>query len=141
MYVHGKPQGSEKHRVLTRVPYSYDDSMSILGSVLDNSIAQSGYIKPAGRPAKRLRKRLPSQWGDINFKFDFSKGKWIERRGYAIDSKGEVNELNAFRMWRELPEIKQQNINFDSPNVNIDMYGFDKMNRKFQRMFRRLKIG
>ena len=138
-YVHGKPRGREKYRPLTGSVFVYDDGMSVLGYVLDNSIAQSGYLKPVSRSAKPLKRVLPSRWSMLSHKFDFLKGKWTESRAHAIDTRGEVDELSAFRVWGDLP-VKKQEQGFDIPNVNMDMYGFDKMKGMFDKMMRRLRL-
>jgi len=138
-YVRGKPVGSEKFRPLTRVAYNYGDSMSLLGSALDHSIAQKGFIKPVDRPPKRLKRRIPSRWGGIRHKFYLRQGKWTEDRIHAIDQPGEVRELNAYQWLRGLPK-KQIEKEFGLPSMSFDMYGFDRMQISFNKMLRRLRM-
>lgn len=145
-YVRGKSVGKEKFRFLNpRNPYNYLDSMSLLGSGLDHSIAQTGYIVPSGKPAQKLRKHLPSSWQGISHKFYKKNGKYVEDRAFAIDTRGESRELNVFKWWRGLPQkqqIKQiekgRGLNLDFPG--LDMYGFDIFQTRFKRKLRRMRI-
>lgn len=137
-YVHGKPQGSEKFRVLTKTPLSYDDAYSLLGSALDNTVAQTGYIKPANKPAKELKRSVPSRWGSIQHKFEKKKDKVVEARPFAIDTVGEKQELNAFEWLRKLPKKKQEKK--IQRMKGMDMYGFDKMNDDFAKILWKVRF-
>jgi len=142
-YVHGKPQGTEKFRPLNvRRPLVYYEAKSLMGSALDHSIAQKGFLKPSDKPGKRLHKRLPSRWEQISYKFGFKKGKYTEGRPYAIDTSGEKRELDVYRWYQGLPvkKIKKPRERIISDFPGVDMYGFDKMNSDFDRMLGRLRF-
>jgi len=141
-YVHGKPRGSEKFRPLNKRPLSYNDAMSLMGSALDHSIAQSGFLKPSDKPAKTLHKRIPSRWDTISHKFGIKKGRYIEGRPYAIDTRGEQQELDVYRWYQRLPVKKtgKPKARVIEGYPGLDMYGFDKMQMDFDRMLRGLVI-
>jgi len=141
-YVHGKPQGSEKYRPLTRKPLGYKDAMSLMGSALDHSIAQSGFIKPVDKPAKKLHKRIPSVWDSISHKFDIKKDKYVEARPYAIDTKGEVKELDVYRWYQQLPakKIKKGRGQRLTSDFSMDMYNFDMVQFDMNKMFGRVGL-
>ena len=138
-YVKGKPVGREKFRSLTKTGYNYNDAMSMLGSALDHSIAQTGYIKPIKGTAKRLRRNIPSRWGGISHKFSIRRGKWVENRIHAIDTPGEVRELNVYQWHRGLPK-RQLEKEFGLPNMGLDMYSFDRMQMNFNKALRKVMI-
>jgi len=141
-YYKGKPKGTEKYRKLTSKSFSHNDAKSLLGSALDHSIAQTGYIKPSGKPAKKLHKHIPSRWESISFKFNKKNGKWQEQRAYAIDTRGESDELNVFRWYQRLPSKKKQPRGgiIEYPTPSVDMYSFDKLTDNFNRMLRRRRF-
>ena len=143
-YYKGKPKGDERFRRLTSKSFTYSDAMSLLGSALDNSIAQTGYIKPSGKPAKGLHKSVPSKWDNISFKFDKKADKYMERRAYAIDTRGESQDLNVFHWYKKLPVKKQrsrQQTVVDYPSMGVDMYGFERMSNRMNKMFRGFRYG
>ena len=142
-YYKGKPRGAEKLRLLTNKSLAYDDAMSLMGSALDNSIAQTGLIKPSGKPASKLHKSIPSRWSNISFKFDNKDGKFLEQRGYAIDTVGESHDLDVYRWYQRLPVVKKPKrgeMVYSNPVTSIDMYSFDKMNNMFNKTSRRMKL-
>ena len=137
-YYKGKPRGAEKYRLLTNKSFNYSDAMSLMGSAIDNSIAQQGYIKPSGKPASSLHKVIPSRWDRITMKFDEHNGKYLEKREYAIDTWGESHDLNVYRWYQQQPVIRKSDRR-TSPVFSIDMYRFDDMNNKINRGFRRMR--
>ena len=142
-YYRGKPRGVEKFRKLTNKSLGYDDAMSLMGSALDNSIAQQGYIKPSGRPATKPSKFIPDSWNNISFKFDNKNGKFLEQRNYAIDSWGESHDLDVYRWYQQLPQVKKPRrgeMVYSNPVTSIDMYSFDKINNMFDKTSRRMRI-
>jgi len=141
-YYQGKPQGTEKYRKLTTKSFSHSDAKSLLGSALDHSIAQTGYIKPSGKPAQKLHKSIPSRWDNISYKFSRKNGKIMEQRAYAIDTKGESQELNVFQWHRRLPKKKtaKKSRIVEYPTTAVDMYSFERFNDKFNKMLRRRRV-
>lgn len=102
-----------------------------MGSALDNSIAQSGYIKPSNKPAQKPTKQA-SSWGNLSYKFTKKGDKYMEDRLFAIDSPGEVQELNAFRWYQQQPRM-QRPIRIISKNNSLSM-------KKMREMMRGMRI-
>ena len=142
-YYQGKPKGSEKFRKLTTKSFSHSNARSLLGAALDHSIAQTGYVKPSGKPAQKLLKHLPSRWDQISYKFIRKKDRWVEDRAFAIDTRGESQELNVFQWHRRLPKKKKTTKKsriVEYPTASVDMYSFERFNDRFNRMLRRQRI-
>jgi hypothetical protein len=137
-YVKGKPKGPEKFRKLTRTSLSYDDAKSLLGSALDHSIAQSGFIMPSDKPARQLTKGIPSRWEHIQHKFGKKGKRYIESRPFAIDTMGEKQELNVYQWYRQLPKQKPQKQTM--PKMQMDMYMMDQVSIDFDKLMRRMRI-
>jgi len=130
-YRHGKPVGREKFHILNRNrPLSYNAAKSLMGSALDHTIAQTGFLKSAGRPAMKPSKRVPSLWNQISYKFIPKKNRWMESRAYAIDTPGESKELNVFRWYQGLPQtrkVKKGREVFDVSMPGFDLHDFDRL--------------
>lgn len=135
-YYKGKPRGPEKYRRLSRTVYDYNDAKSIMGHVLDNSVAQQGYIKPINKPISKKRRQTPMDWTGLEHKFNKRDNKYIETRMHAIDTIGEKQQLNAFKVYKNLPINKVNKIK----TLNVDMYEFDKINARMSRSLRRMRI-
>jgi len=136
-YYQGKLRGKEKYRLLSSTVYSYNDAKSMMGYIVDNSVAQRGRIKPVNKPISKSRRRSPVGWSSIGFKFTRdNSGNYLEGRAHAIDSRGEKMQLNAFKLHRSLPIIK----GMGGSDFNVNMYGLDALQTKLNKRLRRMRI-
>jgi hypothetical protein len=131
----GKKQKKEKLIRINKNPLSRNDALTLMGLALDNSAAQTGNIKPAGKIAREPSIMLSGNWTAIEHKFiQKNNNTFVERRGNAIDTAGEIEGISALgwfkRQPRNIKRIKTKAVRSDidfnkllgreTKNINID---------------------
>lgn len=95
VYKHGKRIKKDRFERINDSPLTKKDAMLLLYSALDESEAQTGYVKPTSGSPRRLNIDVDADLETLADKFYQKKGKYIEKRGYAIDSWGEIMGISA----------------------------------------------
>jgi hypothetical protein len=125
VYVKGKKTYADKYIPVFKQPLNERDALSLMGTVLNESAAATGYIKPVeGKP-----KSLPfmvDPWSYLQNMFYTKEGKYIEKTEHRINTQGEIQGISALGWVSEkkkqetpVPQIKRYRLDAEMGKVEI----------------------
>jgi len=147
-YVKGKKVQPEIFKEVNKVPLTREDALSYGATVADQSRAMSfKIVQTTGKPKEP--KINIGNWAFLKDKFRQKNNTYIEKRAFAIDTMGEIQDISALGWIAQQPKkiiikkakvIKKPMV-IDAPmDIDYDYDMFD-INKAFKKMFGGFNLG